>query len=253
MVALKKILLRTEQEGFPITALREIKLLKQIHHPNVVELIDMAIEDISNGPQEEDAFYMVFPYMDHDLTGLLSDETIRFSTAQVKCYLKQLLEGLRYLHRKGILHRDVKGSNILLNNRGELRITDFGLARSLEERREHYTPGVVTRWYRPPELLYGATQYGPAIDLWGVGYRNLYIILWIVLFLLIIIFRCILAEMHLKRPLFPGESDLDQLGLITRLCGTPTESSIGNIDTLPDFSKIKLPHHRRRVIDEFTK
>lgn len=125
------------------------------------------------------------------------------------------------------------GSNILINNRGELRITDFGLARALEENRRHYTPGVVTRWYRPPELLYGATEYGPPVDLWGIG--------------------CVLAEMQLKRPLFPGESDFAQLELIARLCGTPTEENISNVQTLPDFHKIKLPPHRRRIIDEFSK
>lgn len=107
-VALKRVLCRAEQEGFPITALREIKLLKGLRHPNVVELLDMAIGGNNRNEGEEDIF-MVFPYMDHDLTGLLSDETIRFSTPQIKCYAKQLFEGIRYLHRRGILHRDIKG------------------------------------------------------------------------------------------------------------------------------------------------
>lgn len=108
-VALKRVLCRAEQEGFPITALREIKLLKGLRHPNVVELLDMAIGGGSSSEGEEDIF-MVFPYMDHDLTGLLSDEAIRFSAPQIKCYAKQLFEGIRYLHRRGILHRDIKGT-----------------------------------------------------------------------------------------------------------------------------------------------
>ena len=225
VVALKKLLSRSEQEGFPITALREIKLLKALKHPNVVELVDMA-----SGP--DSAIYMVFPYMDHDLTGLLESD-VKFTIPQIKCYMKQLLEGIRYLHQCLILHRDIKGANILLNNRGELRITDFGLARPLEENREHYTPGVVTRWYRPPELLFGSTQYGPAVDLWGAG--------------------CILAEMHTKKPLLPGDSDLNQIELIARLCGTPTAQNMPSVAQLPDFQRIRLASHRRRILDEFSK
>lgn len=177
--------------------------------------------------------YMVFPYMDHDLTGLLERAEIRFTIPQIKCYMKQLLEGLRYLHKSGILHRDVKGSNILLNNRGELRITDFGLARPVEENRRHYTPGVVTRWYRPPELLLGATEYDSAVDLWGAG--------------------CILAEMYIKKPLFPGQSDLNQLEIICKLCGTPSEATMKNFNALPDSNKVNFAQCKRRVIEEFGK
>jgi serine/threonine protein kinase len=112
-------------------------------------------------------------------------------------------------------------------------VTDFGLARPLEENRKHYTPGVVTRWYRPPELLFGATEYGSAVDLWGTG--------------------CILAEMHTKKPLLPGDSDLNQIELISRLCGTPTEQNMPGVSQLPDFSKMRLLTHKRRIKDEFSK
>lgn len=102
-MALKKILSRSEQEGFPITALREVKLLKALRHPNVVELLDMA--------SDSEAIYMVFPYMDHDLTGLLDSDIPKFSIPQVKCYMRQLLEGIKFMHKCTILHRDIKGNH----------------------------------------------------------------------------------------------------------------------------------------------
>lgn len=129
-----------------------------------------AIESLLSHLAEDYAVYMVFPYMDHDLVGLLDAPGVRFSPPQIKCYIKQLLEGMAYLHKNKILHRDMKSANILMNNRGELKIADFGLARpAMEHRHGYYTGGVVTRWYRPPELLLGATRYGRSIDMWGVG------------------------------------------------------------------------------------
>jgi serine/threonine protein kinase len=101
-VALKKILSRSEQEGFPITALREIKLLKALKHPNIVEILDMS--------SDATGIYMVFPYMDHDLTGLLDSDQVKFTIPQIKCYMKQLFEGIKYLHKCAILHRDIKGT-----------------------------------------------------------------------------------------------------------------------------------------------
>ena len=163
-MALKSILPHTGQDGFPLTALREIRLLKRIKHGNVLGILDMAFDE------KDDTFYMVLPFMDHDLTGLLLNEAVvHFKNAQIKCYVRQLLEGVRHLHQQGVLHRDIKTANILINNRGELKIADFGLARPLEINRRHYTPDVVTRWYRAPELLFGCTSYTEAIDLWGVG------------------------------------------------------------------------------------
>jgi serine/threonine-protein kinase BUR1 len=124
--------------------------------------------------------YMVTPYMDHDLSGLLDNPNVRFTEAQIKCYLVQLLEGLRYLHENHILHRDMKAANLLISNKGILQIADFGLARHYEgavpvpgngggEGQRDYTSLVVTRWYRPPELLLQLKRYTTAIDLWGVG------------------------------------------------------------------------------------
>ena len=128
------------------------------------------------------------------------------------------------------MHRDLKGANLLVNNRGELKITDFGLARPLEENRIKYTPGVVTRWYRPPELLFGSDIYDESIDIWGVG--------------------CIIAEMYTRRPLFGASSDLDQLKMVCCYCGTPTEETYPGVGKLPDYSKIQLKMEKR-ILKEF--
>ena len=115
--------------------------------------------------------YMVFQYMDHDLTGVLSQTQFTFSDAQLKSLCQQMLAGLSYLHQKGVIHRDIKGSNILVNSRGELKLADFGLARFYQKRRQSdYTNRVITLWYRPPELLFGTTVYGPEVDMWSAGY-----------------------------------------------------------------------------------
>lgn len=124
--------------------------------------------------------YMITPFMDHDLSGLLNNPHVTFTEPNIKCYMLQLLEGLRYLHDKHILHRDIKAANLLINNRGILQIADFGLARNYVEPTpvpgkgagkggRPYTGLVVTRWYRPPELLLGLREYTTAIDVWGVG------------------------------------------------------------------------------------
>lgn len=113
---------------------------------------------------------MVFEYMDHDLTGVLSQTQFVFERQHLKSLCHQMLAGLAYLHRKGVIHRDIKGSNILINNRGELKLADFGLARFYQKRRRaDYTNRVITLWYRPPELLFGATIYGPEVDMWSAG------------------------------------------------------------------------------------
>lgn len=113
---------------------------------------------------------MVFEYMDHDLTGLLRHPDISFNAAHLKSLMSQLLHGLSYMHKRRILHRDLKGSNILLSKRGELKIADFGLARFyVPDRKNDYTNRVITQWYKPPELLYGGTVYGAEVDMWSAG------------------------------------------------------------------------------------
>ena len=120
---------------------------------------------------------MVFEYMDHDLAGLLMTPQFRPTAPQIKCYMKQLLQGLHHCHSKGVLHRDLKGSNLLISNNGQLKIADFGLARTFSENNSQYTNRVITLWYRPPELLLGSVHYGPAIDMWSAGYVVAYLTL----------------------------------------------------------------------------
>ncbi|SCV70139.1 BQ2448_1533 [Microbotryum intermedium] len=224
-VALKKIILHNESDGMPITSLREIRILKALNHSAIVPLVDMAYE---NGKHSGDpAQYklgstcMVFPYMDHDLAGLLENPRVKLEVWHIKQYAKQLLEGTDYLHENGLLHRDMKAANLLINNKGDLMIADFGLARSVrkEANSRGYTNCVVTRWYRPPELLLGQTKYHTAVDMWGVG--------------------CVMAEMFHKRPIFPGDSDTNQIALIAKWCGAPSEQSMPGFKELPGCEGVK--------------
>ncbi len=119
---------------------------------------------------------MVFEYMDHDLTGILAHPGLRFEPQHIKCLLKQMFQGLAYLHDNGVLHRDMKGSNLLLNSKGQLKLADFGLARRLNQggglnptSKLDYTNRVITLWYRSPELLLGATRYNSSVDMWSAG------------------------------------------------------------------------------------
>ncbi|KAH7962758.1 hypothetical protein HPB52_017819 [Rhipicephalus sanguineus] len=173
LVALKKVRLENEKEGFPITAVREIKILRQLNHPSIVNLKEIVTDkqDALDFKKDKGAFYLVFEYMDHDLMGLLESGLVDFNELHVASFMRQLLDGLSYCHRRNFLHRDIKCSNILMNNRGQIKLADFGLARlySAEDKARPYTNKVITLWYRPPELLLGEERYGPAIDVWSCG------------------------------------------------------------------------------------
>ncbi|KAG6860378.1 hypothetical protein C0995_011985 [Termitomyces sp. Mi166 len=211
-VALKRIRMESEKDGFPVTAMREIKLLQSLQHSNVVRLYEMMV---STG-----SVYMVFEYMDHDLTGVLSQTQFTFTSAHLKSLCHQMLAGLAYLHHKGVIHRDIKGSNILVNNRGELKLGDFGLARFYQKRRRaDYTNRVITLWYRPPELLFGATVYGPEVDMWSAG--------------------CIMLELFTKKPVFQGNDEIHQLDVIYKIFGTPTPERWAGVMDLPWFELVK--------------
>jgi len=205
LVALKRVRMDNEREGFPITAIREIKILKVLNHKNVVRLKEIVTSKGSDYNQGKGSIYMVMEFCDHDLTGL-TDAGQRFTVPQIKCYMKQLLEGLAYCHAQKVLHRDIKGSNLLISNDGFLKLADFGLARPYDtDQQRPYTNRVITLWYRPPELLLGATMYGPAIDMWSAG--------------------CIFAELLTRKPILPGKNEFEQIDLIFKLFGTPDEAT----------------------------
>ncbi|KAL9623257.1 MAG: hypothetical protein Q9160_002364 [Pyrenula sp. 1 TL-2023] len=229
LVALKKILMHNEKDGFPITALREIKLLKQLDHVNVLKLEEMAVDHPKGDRKTRFGMFMVTPYMEHDLSGLLENPDVHFTVPQIKCYMLQLLEGVKYMHENKILHRDMKAANLLINNQGILQIADFGLARPYDddppkpgqgggEASRDYTTLVVTRWYRPPELLLQLRRYTTAIDLWGVG--------------------CVFGEMFRGKPILAGSSDLNQAQLIFDLVGSPNDENMPGWSSLPGVENI---------------
>ncbi|XWS60303.1 hypothetical protein CRYUN_Cryun07bG0024500 [Craigia yunnanensis] len=210
IVALKKVKILdrrdSEEYGFPLTSLREINILASFHHPSIVKVKEVVVDDHDN-------VYMVMEYMEHDFNGLMESMKRPFSTSDVKCLMLQLLQGVKYLHDNWVLHRDLKTSNLLLNNQGELKICDFGMARQYGSPLKPYTTKVVTQWYRAPELLLGAKKYSTALDMWSVG--------------------CIMAELLAKEPLFKGTSEIDQLSKIFDTLGTPSEKIWTGISELP--------------------
>ncbi|TMS14877.1 Cyclin-dependent kinase 12 [Larimichthys crocea] len=235
LVALKKVRLDNEKEGFPITAIREIKILRQLKHRSVVNMKEIVTDkqDALDFKKDKGAFYLVFEYMDHDLMGLLESGLVQFSHEHIRSFMRQLMEGLDYCHKNNFLHRDIKCSNILLNNRGQIKLADFGLARlyNSEESRP-YTNKVITLWYRPPELLLGEERYSPAIDVWSCG--------------------CILGELFTKKPIFQANQELLQLELISRLCGSPCPAVWPDVIKLPLFNTMKpKKQYRRRLREEF--
>ncbi|KAJ6848564.1 putative protein kinase superfamily protein [Iris pallida] len=208
IVALKKVRFdNLEMESVKFMAW-EILVLRRLDHPNVVKLEGLVTSRMTC------SLYLVFEYMEHDLAGLAASPSIKFTEPQVKCYMHQLLSGLEHCHNRGVLHRDIKGSNLLLDNTGTLKIADFGLASFFDpNHKQPMTSRVVTLWYRPPELLLGATDYGVGVDLWSAG--------------------CILAELLAGKPIMPGRTEVEQLHKIFKLCGSPSEEY---------WKKSKLPH-----------
>lgn len=207
-IALKKIRLEQEDEGVPATAIREICILKELDHPNVVGFKDVVHADKK--------LYLVFEYLDQDLKRFM-DSVKLLRPMLVKSYLYQLVNGISYCHSYRVLHRDLKPQNLLIDRTGKLKLADFGLARAFGIPVRHYTHEVVTLWYRAPEILLGARKYSTPVDVWSIG--------------------CIFAEMVMRAPLFPGDSEIDQLYKIFHGLGTPNQHMWDGVEQLPDYKK----------------
>lgn len=207
-VALKRIRLEVEDEGIPSTTLREIAVLRQLRHPNIVELNDVV--------QNEGRLFLVFEFVDKDLKKFMESQQGDLPMETIQSYTYQLLAGLEYCHVRGVMHRDLKPQNILISKSGALKIADFGLARAFVPPIRPFTHEVVTLWYRPPEILLGCKTYALPVDMWAVG--------------------TILAEMSTKRPLFPGDSEIDEIFRIFRVLGTPNEETWPGVSSLQDWN-----------------
>jgi len=214
IVAMKKIRLESEEEGVPSTAIREVSLLKELNHPNIVRLQDVIMQ--------ESRLYLIFEFLTMDLKKYL--DTIpqkEFCNPNlVKSYTYQILQAMLFCHQRRVLHRDLKPQNLLIDKNGAIKLADFGLARAFGIPVRVYTHEVVTLWYRAPEILLGSTKYSCPVDMWSIG--------------------CIFAEMANKRPLFQGDSEIDQLFRIFRVLKTPTEAMWPGVSQMPDF-KVHFP------------
>ncbi|OJT09453.1 Cyclin-dependent kinase G-2 [Trametes pubescens] len=217
IVALKKLKLDEEKHGFPITALREVNALMVCRHENVVGIREVVVGDTLT------QVFIVMDFIEHDLKTLLSVMPSPFLQSEVKTLLLQLLSAIAYCHERWILHRDLKTSNLLMNNRGTIKVADFGLARRYGDPVGvgGLTQLVVTLWYRAPEILLGATTYSTAVDMWSVG--------------------CIFAELLLNEPLFQAKGEIEMISMIFKLLGPPTSQSWPDFNTLPLAKSITLP------------
>ncbi|KAK2172916.1 hypothetical protein NP493_918g00000 [Ridgeia piscesae] len=211
IVALKRLKMEKEKDGFPITSLREINTLLKAQHINIVTVREIVVGS------NMDKIYIVMDYVEHDLKSLMETMKDPFMIGEVKTLMIQLLRGVAHLHDNWIIHRDLKTSNLLLSHKGILKIGDFGLAREYGSPLRHYTPIVVTLWYRAPELLLGTKLYSTPIDLWSVG--------------------AIFAEFLTRKPLFPGKSEIDELNRIFKELGTPNEDIWVGVSQLPAMKK----------------
>ncbi len=204
IVALKKMRFSLTEEGVPMAILREISLLKQLQrfeHPNIVRLLDITHDRMH---EHEMAINLIFEHVHQDLSTFIKNcPPPGLSQDCIKSLLWQILNGVDFLHSHRIVHRDLKPQNLLVTKDGTVKVTDFGLAR-IYDFYTLLTSVVVTLWYRSPEVLMGLS-YATPVDLWACG--------------------CILAELCLRKPLFPGQFEMDQLNKIFDIIGTPTEES----------------------------
>ena len=223
-VALKKIRLENEDEGIPSTSIREISILKQLRHPNIVYLIDLI--------HGEKKLYLVFEYMDHDLKRFLDINNGPLTPELVKSYLFQILIAINFCHSKRILHRDLKPQNLLIDKDGIIKVADFGLARSFGVPIKTLTHEILTLWYRAPEILLGQKEYSTPVDMWSIG--------------------LIFYEMAHRKPLFAGDCEIDQIFKIFQMFGTPNEKTWPGVSKLPEF-KLTFPQFKGKGINAYNR
>ncbi|XP_071056987.1 cyclin-dependent kinase 10 isoform X1 [Onthophagus taurus] len=237
IVALKKVRMDLERDGIPVSSLREIQVLLSCRHENIVHLKEVVVGRsleryliISKKfIQLTPAFFSIFlamEYCEQDLASLLDNMQAPFTESQVKCIMLQVLRGLRYLHHNFIVHRDLKVSNLLMTDKGCVKIADFGLARWFGVPLRPMTPHVVTLWYRAPELLLQAPTQTTSVDMWAAG--------------------CILGELLGHKPLLPGRSEIQQLELIVDLLGTPSDAiwpGFSNLPALQNYTLKQQPYN----------
>lgn len=225
-IAIKEIKTSLFKDGLDMSALREVKYLQELKHPNVIELIDVFLATNN--------LNLVLEFLPCDLEVLIKNTSVVFKPSDIKSWLLMTLRGIHHCHRNFILHRDLKPNNLLLAPDGELKIADFGLARSLGNANEDLTSNVVTRWYRAPELLFGAKHYTEAVDMWSIG--------------------IIFAELMLRTPYLPGRDDLDQVDVTFRALGTPTEQNWPNVSNLPLYNALKVypPPSKQELRNRFS-
>lgn len=214
------VAVKEELDGLSVSSMREIHILRSLHHPCIVDFKRVVVDDC-------DGVYIVMEYARNDLGRYLDSRKEPFKINEVKDLMIQILEGVNFLHEKGIMHRDLKPCNILISGDGWLKIGDFGLSRHTTTTGGSYTPRVVTRWYRAPELLLGEKAYSSSIDMWSVG--------------------CIMAELLTKEVLFRGQSEIDQLRKIYEVLGTPDEAIWPGFSRLPG-NKVAFPRQPHNLI-----
>jgi len=213
-VAIKKIRIRSMTEGLSTEAIREIKLLQELDHPNVVKLYDVFNHHCNVN--------LVLEFMEFDLDAVIKAGDIVLTRPDVKSYLKMLLLGIEACHMAWIMHRDIKPENLLIGFDGQMKLGDFGLAITYGSPDRELWAKACTIWYRAPELLFGAQYYGAAMDMWSVG--------------------AIFGELMMRTPLFPGQDEIDQLSQIMGILGAPSEQDWEGLRDLPNFLEFeKLP------------
>lgn len=215
-VAIKKIKVNPDfNEGLSMDAIREIKYLQELRHPNVIALHDV----FSSKDQNVNLVLEYLPL--GDLEMMIKDTSVSYTAGDIKAWMAMLARGVWFCHENFVLHRDIKPNNLLIAQDGEIKLADFGLARGFADPGWNMTHQVITRWYRPLELFYGARHYSSAVDIWSMG--------------------MVFAELILRGPFCPGSSDLDQVTKITQMLGTPDERSWPGVTQLRDYLPPERP------------